>query len=138
MSILYVAFCVKDSVSYELISLKIWRYLKYRVFHAKCNIKNRHIFVSGRDKKIPKTVLESSWIAIFLWGKMKIVILFLLYAIDMVLGMVIVKTSYFSKARFGTFSLLFLITSKRVELESWDWSCFKDRFKWIIDQYTVN
>ena len=72
----------------------------YRVFHAKCNIKNRHIFASGKAKKIPKTVLERSWIAIFYRAKINKVRCCFLYLIDMVLNMVIVKMSYFFKARF--------------------------------------
>ena len=56
-------------------------HLWYRVFHAKCNIKNRHNFASGKAKKIPKAVLESSWIAIFYRAKIQTVRCCFLYAI---------------------------------------------------------
>ena len=31
----------------------------------------------------------------------------------------------------------FFITSKRIELKSWDWSCCKDKFKWTMHLSTI-
>ena len=55
----------------------------------------------------------------------------------MVLNMVSVRISKFSIPRFGPPAVLFFITSKRIELKSWDWSCCKDKFKWIMHLSTA-
>ena len=117
----------KYAYSYIVNRAKIYISFKlfYRVFHANCDIRNRHIFTTVNATWNLKIVSESLFIAIFSWLNLNIANHKLHPMYNQGWTQVKCQNHRILLCFPGPLALHQAAISKRKELQRWDWSHFE-------------